>query len=279
MTALRTCLFIIFVWLAPHLSAQVYMRPFDNAAALGIGGAAIAQPDLAAGFVNDAQVATVQKPTALLSAALPYTVSNWQSLHLQAVIPTRQQGAWGVTAQHAALPTYAEQQVQLTYARALGRNWQLGVSALGLRASAPEYGAHTGLSASVGVLANALPNVWLGAQIHRPFVAFSGKTTVPPALRFGGCWQAAKTARILAEVEKEQNSPAQIKAGLEYRPVPAIAVRFGTRTQPAQPTLGAQWQPSTQLAIDVASAWHPALGLTPAVMVRWQGKGRANAGK
>jgi hypothetical protein len=62
-----------------------------------------------------------------------------------------------------------------------------------------------------------------------------------------------------------------IKAGLEYQPVPLLVIRAGMRSNEiTRMAFGAGMRLKNKLAIDLASEWHPSLGLTPAAMISWR---------
>ena len=68
---MRLCLCLALLWLSDAISAQVFMRPVDNAAALALGGAVIAYPGTGAGLSNDALPGFGEKFGVLLGSALP----------------------------------------------------------------------------------------------------------------------------------------------------------------------------------------------------------------
>lgn len=246
------------------------MRPFDNAASMGLGGATIAYPNASLGLHNEGQLGSLTSPQVLLTSALPYGIVDWQSAQLQGVVPIKAGGGLGFTLMHAGIAAYQEQRVQVAYGRRLGKAWHLGASGFLLRTAAPEYSQAVGGSSSLSLLGSPLPRCHIGVGIVNAIPVRVAGVTLPPLFRMGACWEAATTARILAEVEKDLDRPAQIKVGLEYQPVGAFAFRVGTRTQPARVGMSVQARLKNGLALDMGTEWHTNLGLTPALMVRWK---------
>ena len=270
---MRLIFTLFFLPIALFLQAQVFMRPFDNAAVMGMGGATVAVPNFSTGLTNEAQLGLGEKLSVFAGTAIPYAISGWQSAQFQGVIGLGGSGGVGLGVFHSATELYAEQRFQLSYGRRLGEKLYLGGSADVLHNNAKEYGSNTAASFSLGVLAKALPQIWLGAKIQNPFQQKIGDDLVPTVVRIGATWKPSELFFITLETEKDLERPAQVKAGIEYRPSPMIAIRAGTRTgKVARMAFGLGIKLKGGVSIDVGSEWHPTLGLTPAAMVAWRKK-------
>lgn len=270
---MRLSLLFCCLLLAVSGSSQVFMRPFDNAAALAMGGASIALPTLSDGLTNDAQagMAKVKSLGVWAGSAIPYSISGWQSAHFQGVIGIDKGSGIGLDIQHSATDAYAEQRFRLVYGRQLSEKVFLGGSADVLRVSAQEYGSVTSATFSLSVLAHALPRVWLGAKLQNPFQQKIGDELPISLFRIGGVWKPSDLFFFSAEVEKDLDRPTQIKAGFEYRPQEMLAIRAGVRSGTvARAGFGLGLRLKSGLSIDVGSEWHPTLGITPAAMVSWR---------
>lgn len=262
---------VFFHLFIPKLRAQVFMRPFDNAAALSLGGASVAYPGLSNGLNNEALPGFGEKLGVFLSSAMPYGIGEWQTAHFQGFSRLGENDGMGLDIVHSGIEFYQEQQFRLMYGRRLGERFCLGGSAALMRVSAQEYGSANGVTFGLGVLAQALPKLWLGARLQNPFQQKIGDYETTSWMRIGAAWQSSNLFTLLAEVEKTLERTAQIKAGLEYRPVEALVFRAGTRTGgAARVSFGAGVRLKNGLALDVGSEWHPSLGITPAAMVVWR---------
>lgn len=271
---MRQASFLVFLFfLCPALQAQVFMRPFENAAAMGMGGATIAAPSLSAGLANEAQLGLGERLGFWAGSALPYGVEGWQTAHFQAVSGIGKYGGAGLGIEHSATDEYTEQRFRLAYGRRLTEAFYFGGSADVLRASAQEYGSTTLATFGLSLLARALPKVWIGAKIQNPFQQKIGEDLVPTVLRIGASWKPSDILLMTFETEKDLERRAMVKAGLEYRPAPMLAIRAGMRSNNvARLSFGAGLRLKNNLAIDLASEWHPSLGLTPSAMVSWRQK-------
>ncbi len=255
------------------LQAQVFMRPFENAAAMGMGGSTIAMPSLAAGLSNEAQLGLGERLGFWAGSALPYAVEGWQTGHFQAVAGMGKFSGVGFGIEHSGTDLYTEQRFRLAYGRRLTEAFYLGGSADVLRASAQEYGSTTMATFGLSLLARALPDVWLGAKIQNPFQQKIGEDLVPTVLRIGASWKPSDILLMTFETEKDLERNAMVKAGLEYRPISVLVIRAGMRSNKvARIGFGAGLRLKNNIAIDLASEWHPSLGLTPSAMISWRKK-------
>ncbi len=263
----------LFCALHATLSAQVFMRPFENAAAMGMGGATIAMPGLSAGLANEAQLGLGERLGFWVGSALPYGVTGWHTGAVQAVAGIGKYSGVGLGIEHSTIDIYGENRFKLAYGRRLTQAFYLGGSADVLRASAQEYGSVTMATFGLSLLARALPDVWLGAKIQNPFQQKIGDDLVPTVLRIGASWKPSEILLMTFETEKDLERKAMIKAGLEYRPTSMFVIRAGMRSnQIARLGFGAGIRLKNNLALDLASEWHPSLGLTPSAMISWRKK-------
>ena len=265
--------FAFFILLHETTQAQVFMRPFENAAAMGMGGATIAMPSLSSGLGNEAQLGLGNRLGIWAGSALPYGVEGWQTAHFQAIAGMGKYSGVGLGIEHSGTETYTEQRYRLAYGRRLTEAFYLGGSADVLRASAQEYGSATMATFGLSLLAHALPDVWVGAKIQNPLQQKIGEDLVPTVLRIGASWKPTEILLMSFETEKDLERKPMIKAGLEYRPTSVLVIRTGMRSnQVARLAFGAGLRLKNNLCIDLASEWHPSLGLTPSAMISWQKK-------
>lgn len=267
---MRFCLCLVLLWLSDAVSAQVFMRPVDNAAALALGGAAVAYPGTGAGLSNDAHPGFGEKFGVFLGSALPYSIGGWQTAHFQGFMRVSANDGFGFEMVHSAIELYGEQRFRAQYGRRLSEKFLLGGSADVLRVSAQEYGSATALTFGLSMLANPIPGVWLGARVQNPLQLKLHDETVPAVLRIGAAWKASESLVLLAETEKDLNRRVQVKGGIEYRPASLLVVRAGIRTEPARFGFGAGIRLKNGLALDTGAEWHPTLGVTPSAMLIWR---------
>ncbi|MEY3194093.1 MAG: hypothetical protein RIQ78_189 [Bacteroidota bacterium] len=265
-------LFLFNVWVvSATLNAQVFMRPFDNAASMGMGGATIAMSDFSTGLSNDGQLGLEVNTRVMAGSAIPYTLTGWQTGYVQGVLGLGKSSGVGVGVFYNGTDLYAEQRFQGSYGRRLGEKFYLGGALDVLRNSAREYGSSTAVTMGISLLAQVLPQVWMGMKIQNPFQQSIGTDPIPTIFRVGASWKPTEIFLLAFETEKDLDRPTQVKMGVEYRPTSMLAIRAGTRAgKLARMSFGIGMRLKHGISIDVGSEWHPILGITPAAGVSWQ---------
>ncbi|WP_460612826.1 PorV/PorQ family protein [Hymenobacter seoulensis] len=181
-------------------------------------------------------------------------------------------GVLGFTAQRFGGKLYSEQRLGLGYGYRLG-TVRVGARVEVLQTSFEGLGSRRVVAASLGGQADIIPRkLTFGATLYnlnQARLASYQDERVPTVLRAGLAWRASEKVLLLAETEKDVEQDADFKAGLEYVPVPVLALRAGLSSLTGQLTGGAGFQ-AGQFRIDYAAGWHEALGLSQQVSVAWQ---------
>jgi hypothetical protein len=92
---------------------------------------------------------------------------------------------------------------------------------------------------------------------------------VPTVLRAGLAYRPSKQVLLLAEAEKDVERAAGLRAGIEYLPAPAVALRLGYASLSEQATAGVGVQAGF-FHFDYAAGWHTVLGLSQFLSASWQ---------
>lgn len=245
------------------------MRPFDNAVALALGGAVSAYAWPGAGTGNEAVAGLAPRTFVGAGSVLPYGLSDWQVAQAYGLFRLNGNSGVGFELAHSGVEAYGEQRFRGVYGRKMAQNWSLGASLDLLHVSAQEYGSATGITFSIGFLAQVMPSVWLASRVQNPLQQGLAGVPLPTVLTLGGAWKPGTVFALLAEVEKEMERTGQVKCGLEYRPANNMVFRVGVRSRPARFSVGAGMRMNNGVTLDAATEWHPILGLTPALTVGW----------
>lgn len=266
---MKQLLLFSFALLGTPLCAQVFMRPFENAGTLALGGATVAYANLSLAANNEALLGKEPALGFVASSAIPYSISGWNTAQIQGVVPIGSNSGLGIDLNHSGAEAYAEQRMRIQYGRRLGQKIYLGAGFDVLRISQSEYGSATAATFGLGALAQVLPEVCIGARVNNPIQQKLNGEQLPTSLRLGASWQASTLFSMLFETEKILDRPVQIKFGAEYLPLNVLAVRIGTRTNPSRISFGLGLRLKNGLRLDAASEWHPVLGTTPALAISW----------
>ena len=88
-------------------------------------------------------------------------------------------------------------------------------------------------------------------------------------------YDASSKFFISAAIEKEEDQPVNVNAGLQYKFLPQLLARAGmsTATSSAWIGLGLTFK---SLRMDITTSYHPQLGITPGLLLLFNFKGKAN---
>lgn len=190
-----------------------------------------------------------------------------------ASLPARaSRGVVAIEAQRFGGTLYNEVRLGVAY------GYQLGVVRVGgrldaLQVSFQDLGSRRVLAASLGGQADILPQrLTLGVHLYnltQARLAEYQDERVPTVLRAGLAYRPGKQVLLLAEAEKDVEREAGLKAGIEYQPVPAVAVRLGYSSLSQQASGGVGVR-AGDFQLDYAAGWHAALGLSQYFSLAWQ---------
>jgi hypothetical protein len=235
----------------------------NNAAGLG----SLTRPTAGAYFENRYLIPGLN--VAAVALALPLGVVEPAAGGLPA---RASRGILGLEAQRFGGILYTEMRVGAAYGYGLGVV-RVGGRLDALQVSFQDLGSRRTLAASLGGQADILPQrLSLGVYLYnitQARLADYQDERVPTVLRAGLAYRPGKQVLLLGEVEKDVERAAGFKAGVEYLPTPAVAVRLGYASLSQQSTAGmglraGDWQ------LDYAAGWHNALGLSQYFSVSWQ---------
>ncbi|MDJ0365738.1 hypothetical protein QMK33_11295 [Hymenobacter sp. H14-R3] len=241
----------------------------NNAAGLG----SLTRPTAGIYFENRYLIPSLN--VAAVAVALPLGVVEPAA----AGLPARAgRGVVGIEAQRFGGVLYNETRVGAAYA------YRVGVVSVGgrldaLQVSFQDLGSRRTLAASLGGQADILPQrLTLGAYLYnitQAKLADYQDERLPTVLRVGLAYRPGKQVLLLAEAEKDVERDTGVKAGLEYLPTAAVAVRLGYASL-SQQTTGGVGLRAGDFQLDYAAGWHNALGLSQYFSVGWQWEKREN---
>jgi hypothetical protein len=244
------------------LSGEVWAGG-NNAAGLG----SLTRPTAGAYLENRYLITSLNAAAA--AVALPLGVVEPAATGLPA---RASHGVLGLGAQRFGGVLYNEMRLGAAY------GYRLGVVSIGgrldmLQVSFQDLGSRRALVASLGGQADILPQrLTLGVHLYnltQARLASYQDERVPTVLRAGLAYRPGKQVLLLAEAEKDVERAAGLKAGVEYLPVPAVAVRLGYTSLSQQATGGVGLR-AGDFQFDYAAGWHSALGLSQYFSVAWQ---------
>ena len=251
-------------------SAQ-YAEGGARSLAMGRAGAALgAQPW---GHLNPAARAGLDQNHAALQASQSFGLSELRLGSLAAAVPTAV-GVLGLEARTFGFSERRETRVRAGIARPVEltrtRTLDVGV-AVGVESAATErFGSETALLLDVGVQGEVLPQLRAGLSARNLLGLGGGddadlrrSAAAVPGLTVGLAYAASDRATLVVDADHDLDFGLSVRAGAEFLPVPAVALRTGVSTEPVRFT-GGVGVVSGPVRADVAVELHETLGLTPA---------------
>lgn len=130
---------------------------------------------------------------------------------------------------------------------------------------AENYGRTNSLCFEGGFLYKMNEKLSLAAHLYNPNRAklsdFNDER-IPSLLRIGAGYRFSDRVILTGEVRKASDAKANIRAGIEYKPVQQFVLRAGFGSSPSLYAFGFGWHFKT-FQLDVATGYHQVLGFTP----------------
>lgn len=244
--------------------------PMGSAQSMAMGGAGVAFGGAHSIWRNQASLAGLSGPTLIAMGEQRFLLSEIRSVAAGAAFPTAS-GTFALSVDYFGFDAFNQQQIGLAYGRKLLDEVSIGARFLFLNTRIPDYGQRGHLTFEVSVLAELLPELSLGAQIHNPLqLEVTENETLPTIFTLGLTWQPSDDVLISSELEKDIDFPARVKIGVQYRLIEAFSLRVGIGTNPTTPGFGLAYQFDSGLSLNIASSHHPYLGFTPGFDVTYR---------
>lgn len=167
---------------------------------------------------------------------------------------------------------YREGKTGIAYARSFGERLSAGLQISYQFATLAEGSGHNGTAvAELGIIYELMPGLLIASHVFNPTMAgrsdcpYSGSCiNIPTVIRTGFSYSFSDNVMLSMETDKDIRLPVVFRAGIEYAPGAAIAIRTGVSTNPLQNAFGIGFHRG-RLQIDLAAAYHYALGYSPGV--------------
>lgn len=187
-------------------------------------------------------------------------------------------GAFGLQADYFGYSNYNETQIGFGYARSLGSKVDVGVKFNYYNLRIPAYTSSSTFHFEAGVLMHLSEKLHAGFSVFNPVGGVlnkAGNEKIASVYRGGLGYEASEKFFISAEVIKEENKNVGVNAAFQYALVKQLLLRAGINTVNTQPFVGVGLR-FAQFRVDVVTAYHPQLGISPAVMMLFDFKKKEN---
>jgi len=181
-------------------------------------------------------------------------------------LPT-DKGDFGIDIRYAGFKNFNEDQIGLAYARNLGKKIDVGAQFNYYSCRIPSYNSASAVSIELGAIAHLTDQLNLGMHVYNPVGGnfYGTDEKLPSIFTVGMGYDASEVFYVSTEIVKEEDFPASINAGVQYR----FQKRFFARAGIASATssnyvgFGVAWN---SFRMDISVSWHPQLGLSPGLL-------------
>jgi hypothetical protein len=261
------CIFSLVV-----TTAQTVRQPLINSYT-GVGAYSKNTGDVFSFLINPASLSNMQNGSAGVYSEQRFLISNLNQYTAVAGLPTKS-GNFGLHADYFGYNNFNETQVGLGYARSLGSKVDVGVKFNYYNLQIPAYTSASTFYFEAGVLIHLSEKLHAGLSVFNPVGGVLNKTAdekIAFVYRGGLGYEASDKFFISAEIVKEENKNVVVNAAFQYQLIKQLFLRAGVNTQNTQPFAGVGIQ-FNQFRVDVAAAYHPQLGISPAIMLMFDFK-------
>jgi hypothetical protein len=252
-----------------HAGTNVFPHG-SRAAALGYMG--VVNTDIFATYNNQAALGFFSSPQAAVHYENKYFT---EALNLSAAafaMPVPAAGVLGVDLCSFGYARYRETRMGVAWGKQLSTRTAVGAQLCYHLVQVAEYGATSALTAELGLLAEPIENLWVGAHVFNftssRYFSNSYHERLPVIFDVGMGYRLAQHASLLVGAKIESGQAAQAKAGVEVVVFKTLALRLGVLVKPVELFAGFGYT-YHRLHIDMAFSRHETLGYTPQISLSY----------
>jgi len=243
----------------------------------GLGAYSINHSDVFSFTNNQASLAQMKNASAGVYGERRFMLEELSLYQLAIAVPTSS-GNFGVKAGYYGFSDYNESQMGLAYARKLGSKMDIGVQFNYNGIMLSGYGNSAAVNFEIGTVFHLTDKLHAGIHAYNPVGGKYGKNSeekLASIYTIGLGYEASNKFFVSAEIEKEENQPVNVNAGMQYKFLPQFMARIGIATNTSNAYAGIGLFLKT-FRLDVVASYHPQLGVTPGLLLICDFKKREN---
>lgn len=274
---MKKCLTILVIFCICNAKAQTVRQPLISSYP-GLGAYSKQAADQFSFIINPAALSNLQQSGAGVYSERRFLLNAFNQYTAVAGFQTNS-GTFGLQADYFGYSNYNETQIGLGYARSLGSKIDVGVKFNYYSLRIPAYESASAFHFEAGVLMHLSEKLHAGFSVFNPVGGVLNKTAnekIASVYRGGIGYEASDKFFISAELIKEENKNVGVNAAFQYTLVKQLLIRAGINTVNTQPFIGVGLK-FRQFRVDMATAYHPQLGISPAVMLLFDFKQKENS--
>jgi len=263
----KNCLILLLIFFNLCIYGQTVRRPVA-ALYTGLGAYSIDHADVFSFTSNQASLAQMKHASAGVYGERRFLLDELALYQLAIAVPTRS-GNFGVKAGYYGFSDYNESQMGLAYGRKLGSKVDVGVQFNYNAIRISSYGNSSAINFEIGTVLHLTEKLHAGVHAYNPVGGKFGKNQeekLASVYTAGLGYEASEKFFVSAEIEKEENQPVNVNAGMQYKFLPQLMARVGIATNTSNVYAGVGLNLKS-FRLDVVAGYHPQLGITPGLML------------
>jgi hypothetical protein len=200
-----------------------------------------------------------------------FMLADLNSYQFAFALPTLS-GNFGLQANYFGASVFNQSRLGLAYARNLGKV-DVGAQFNYHQIKIAGYGSASAVNFDVGTILHVSDQFQTGVHVYNPTRVSFGKNSeekLPMIYSFGLGYDASEKFFIGTEIEKIEDQPVNVNAGLQYSFDERIFARAGVSSATSIFYLGAGFSLGG-FRIDVTASLHQSLGVTPGLLLIYSG--------
>lgn len=260
-------LLILILFRTLLVQGQTLRKPISSNY-LGLGAYSLNHVDVFSFTSNQASLAQLKTASAGVYGERRFILNELNNYTAVIGLPTST-GNFGLKAGYYGFSDYNETQLGLAYGRKLGSKVDIGAqfNYHGIRISG--YGNATAISFELGTVLHVTDKLHAGIHVANPVGGKFGKDQeekLSSVYSIGLGYDASEKFFFSIEIEKEEDRPVNINAGMQYKFLSQLLARVGMSSATSSAWVGLGLSIKS-LRIDVTTSYHPQLGITPGVLL------------
>ena len=187
-------------------------------------------------------------------------------------------GNFGINTSYFGFSDYNETQLGLAYAKKLGSKLDVGARFNYNAIKISGYGNSSAINGEIGIILHITDKLHAGINVFNPAGGKFGNDfneKLATVITTGAGYEASEKFFVSAEIEKEEDLPVNVNAGIQYKFLSQLFVRIAIETETSNIYFGIGCTMKS-FRFDMIASYHPQLGFTPAMLLLFNFNSKQN---
>lgn len=234
----------------------------------GFGAYSIHHVDVFSFTANQASLAQLKNISVGVYGERRFLLNELNNYTAAIGLPTAT-GNFGIKANYSGFTDHNETELGLAYGRKLGNKVDIGAqfNYHGIRIAG--YGNASAISFELGTVFHITERLHAGVHASNPVGGKFGKDQqekLSSVYSFGVGYDASEKFLVSAEIQKEEDQPVNVNAGIQYKFIQQLMARVGVSSAASSAWLGLGLTIKS-IRLDITAGYHPQLGVTPGLLL------------